>query len=52
MFDKNHNDTPGAIRVIAYTLAIAIIAIKTFTAVCRIIVRTVDGVAESRSNRA
>ena len=52
MFDKNHSGEPGSFRVIAYTLAIAIIAIKTFTAVCRIIVRTVDGIAESRSNRA
>jgi hypothetical protein len=43
---------PSSFRVVAYTLAIAIIAIKTFAAICRMLVRTVDGIADSRSTRA
>ena len=46
------NETPSSLRVVAYTLAIAIIAIKTFGAICRMLVKTVDGIAESRSSRA
>ncbi len=46
------NESPATVRVVVYTFAIAIIAIKTFTAFCRIIVRTVDGIADSRSTRA
>lgn len=46
------DNSPSNLRVVAYTFAIAVIAIKTFNAICRMLVKTVNGIADSRSSRA
>lgn len=42
--------TPSTFRVIAFTAAIAIIAVKAAAALSRIVVRTFYGIADTRSN--
>lgn len=43
---------PGTIKIATYFVLIAIIAVKTLRAVMNTLVKTYDGIAESRSSRA
>jgi hypothetical protein len=47
-----YSNDPGVFRTGAYIAAMAIIMVKLVAALCRIVVKTVDGIADSRSTRA
>lgn len=43
------SSSPSSLRIVLWTLAIAIIAVKTFGSICGSLVKTVNGISDARS---